>query len=59
MTDSDSFLTIYKIQCKDKSISESYIGSTGHFNLRIQTHISSTYNNKSKIYNYNLYFLHK
>jgi hypothetical protein len=54
-SDSDSFLTIYKIQCKDKSIRQTYIGSTGQFKLRIQSHISNTYNNKSNTYNYNLY----
>ena len=57
MTDNDSFLTIYKIQCKDKSITHSYIGSTGRFNIRIQCHISSAYNKNSNSYNTNLYKL--
>ncbi len=55
MTDNDSFLTIYKIQCKDKSITHSYIGSTGRFNIRIQCHISTAYNKNSSSYNLNLY----
>jgi hypothetical protein len=42
---------IYKLSCKDKSITEVYIGSTTHFINRKYTHKSSCINSNNKDYN--------
>ena len=46
---------IYKIYCKDESITEIYIGHTTNFKHRKNAHISNCNNEKSKEYNLKLY----
>jgi len=46
---------IYKICCKDPSITDIYIGSTCNFRARKYLHKSCCNNEKCKDYNYNVY----
>jgi predicted patatin/cPLA2 family phospholipase len=46
---------IYKICCKDLSISEVYIGSTTDFRRRKNSHKTSCNDEKNKAYNFNIY----
>ena len=46
---------IYKIVCKDITISDIYVGSTTNFNKRKNCHKNNVYNKNFKSYNYNLY----
>jgi hypothetical protein len=47
--------TIYQIYCKDKNITEVYIGSTENFHSRCITHNSSCHNENSVNYKYKVY----
>ena len=42
---------IYKLSCKDKSITEIYIGSTTHFTNRKNQHKTSCNNSNNKVEN--------
>jgi len=46
---------IYKIYCKDETISDCYVGSTDNFNKRCGEHISNCNNENSNSYNYKVY----
>ena len=46
---------IYKIVCKDLTITELYVGHTSNFRVRKNTHKSSCNNEKAKGYNYKVY----
>jgi len=46
---------VYKIYCKDSSITDIYIGSTTNFNNRRKRHKTACTNEKSKGYNYTVY----
>ena len=46
---------IYKIACKDPSITDVYVGHTTNFVQRKQSHKQSCYNTKSSCYNLKLY----
>jgi hypothetical protein len=47
--------TIYKICCKDKDITDCYVGSTTNHSKRKSAHKSSCNNEKSKRYNFPVY----
>jgi len=47
--------TIYKIVCKDASVTELYVGQTKDFKDRRWHHIGNSKNPKSKKYNFKLY----
>jgi hypothetical protein len=47
--------TFYKIQCKDASVTEIYIGSTKNFKFRKRDHKSACDNSESKDYNLKVY----
>ena len=47
--------TIYKIVCKDKNITDCYVGSTTNHSTRKSQHKSSCNNEKAKDYNYPVY----
>ena len=55
MTDYYSKACIYKIICKDASITDIYIGSTTNFKNRGYTHKACCNNPNSKKYNYKVY----
>ena len=46
---------VYKIVCKDKSITEFYIGSTKNLDRRIGQHKSNSNNTNNRKYNYKVY----
>jgi len=46
---------MYKIICKDPSISKVYVGHTTNFNKRVSSHKSRCYNPKETSYNITLY----
>ena len=46
---------IYKLCCRDTTITDVYVGSTCRFNKRKNNHKSSCNNEKSKAYNFYLY----
>jgi len=46
---------IYEIKSNDKSISETYIGSTWDMGVRLKKHASDCYNENGKEYNFPLY----
>jgi hypothetical protein len=46
---------IYQIYCKDKNITEVYVGSTDNFNIRCNKHNSNCHNENSTEYNYKVY----
>jgi hypothetical protein len=47
--------SVYKIYCKDSSITEFYVGSSCDFHQRKRKHKSSCNNPKDKQYNYKVY----
>jgi hypothetical protein len=47
--------TIYKIVCKDKDITDCYVGSTTNHSKRKSKHKSDCNNEKSKFYNFPVY----
>lgn len=47
--------TIYKICCKDETVTDCYVGRTSNFNLRINNHKSDCYNTNKHHYNLKLY----
>ena len=46
---------IYKISCKDQTITDTYIGSTNDIRHRERQHKSACHNEQSKNYNYRVY----
>lgn len=46
---------IYKIYCKDKTITDCYVGSTNNFNKRCNYHINICNNQNSESYNSKVY----
>lgn len=46
---------IYKIYCKDKNITEVYVGSTDDFHTRCKSHTSRCHNENDAKYNYKVY----
>ena len=46
---------IYKIQCKDQNITDTYIGHTTCYYQRYRLHKSNCTNDKAKSYNYKIY----
>ena len=49
------FGAIYKFVCRDKSVTEFYIGSTKNLQRRILNHKTSCHNSNCKEYNYKVY----
>jgi hypothetical protein len=47
--------TIYQIYCKDKNITEVYVGSTENFQQRCRKHNTSCHNENSVNHNYKVY----
>lgn len=47
--------TIYQIYCKDKNITEVYVGSTENFHSRCKSHNSKCYNENCDNYNLKVY----